>query len=42
MKKLTKAEKAKIFDKVTTGLLLLLFSMPVLILAYILLWFILK
>ncbi len=37
-----KKKRAAIWDKVTTGLLIFLMSSPILILAYILLWFILK
>lgn len=42
MRKLTKAEKANIIDKITTGLLIFLFTLPVLILVYILMWFLMK
>ena len=40
---LAKRKKYKeIWDKVTTGILVLVFCLPVAILAYILLWFVLK
>ena len=39
---LTKKQKAKIWDKFTTGLLIFLFCTPFLVLLYILLWFVLK
>ena len=39
---LTKKEKALIWDKFTTGLLIFLFCTPFLVLLYILLWFLLK
>ncbi len=45
MKKLTPEQKKKIaavWDKVTTGLLILLMAAPVLILAYIFIWFLSK
>lgn len=32
----------EVWDKCTTGLLMLLFASPILILAYILLWFVLR
>lgn len=35
-------KRAEIFDKITTGILAFLLCSPVLILAYILLWFIFK
>ena len=37
-----KAKIARIWDKVTTGILILLMASPVLILSYIFLWFIFK
>ena len=37
-----KKKRAAIFDKITTGILILLMSSPVLILGYIFLWFILN
>ena len=39
---LTKKQKAMVWDKITTGLLILLFCTPVLVLIYILLWFVTK
>ena len=39
MRKLTKAERAVVYDKITTGILLFLFSSPILIMAYIIIWF---
>lgn len=42
MKKLTKAQKANLIDKSTTGLLIFLFSTPFLILLYIIIWFLIK
>ena len=39
---LTKKQKAEIWDKFTTGLLIFLFCTPFLVLLYILLWFLLK
>ena len=39
---LTKKQKAMVWDKITTGLLILLFCTPVLVLVYILLWFVTK
>ena len=39
---LTKKQKAMIWDKITTGLLILLFCTPILVLIYILLWFVFK
>ena len=41
-KKLTPKQRAAYWDKVTTGILVLVFCLPVAILAYILLWFVLK
>ena len=41
-KSLTAKQKEAYWDKVTTGLLVLVFCMPVAILAYILLWFVFK
>ncbi len=41
-KKLTSKQKEAYWDKVTTGILVLVFCLPVAILAYILLWFVLK
>ena len=41
-KSLTSKQKELYWDKVTTGLLVILFCMPVAVLAYILLWFVLK
>ena len=41
-RKLTKAERANLIDRLTTFLLMLLFSVPFLILLYIILWFMLK
>ena len=37
-----KKKRAKIFDKVTTGILIFLLTTPVLILGYIFLWFALR
>lgn len=37
-----KAKFARIWDKITTGILILLMASPVLILGYIFLWFVLK
>ena len=37
-----KKKRAAIFDKITTGLLILLMVTPVLILAYIFMWFIFR
>jgi ABC-type dipeptide/oligopeptide/nickel transport system permease component len=34
-----KKKRAKIFDKITTGLLIFLLTTPVLVLGYIFLWF---
>ncbi len=42
LKKLTKAQREAIIDKTTTALLLFLFSTPVLIFLYIILWFLAK
>lgn len=42
LRKLTKAERAAIFDKFKTGLLIFLFTSPFLILLYIILWFLMK
>ena len=44
MSGLTEAQRrrAEIFDKITTGILAFLLASPFLILAYILLWFLLK
>ncbi len=42
MKKLTKAQRAELFDKFTTGLLIFLFTTPFLILLYIVMWFLLR
>ena len=39
---LTRKQKAAIWDKITTGILIFLFCTPFLILIYILLWFVLK
>ncbi len=39
-KSLTPKQREAYWDKVTTGLLIFVFSLPVLILAYILLWFV--
>lgn len=39
---LTKKQKAMVWDKFTTGLLIFLFCTPFLVLLYILLWFLLK
>ena len=39
---LTRKQKAAIWDKITTGILIFLFCTPALILLYILLWFVLK
>lgn len=39
---LTKKQKAQLWDKITTGLLIFLFCTPFLVLLYILLWFVLK
>ena len=39
---LTRKQKAALWDKITTGILIFLFCTPVLILLYILLWFIFK
>jgi hypothetical protein len=39
---LTRKQKAAIWDKITTGILIFLFCTPILILIYILLWFVLK
>jgi hypothetical protein len=41
-KSLTAKQKEAYWDKVTTGILVLVFCLPVAILAYILLWFVLK
>lgn len=41
-RKLTSKQKEAYWDKVTTGILVLVFCLPVAILAYILLWFVLK
>lgn len=41
-KKLSPKQRAAYWDKVTTGILVLVFCLPVAILAYILLWFVLK
>lgn len=41
-KKLTAKQKEAYWDKITTGILVLVFCLPVAILAYILLWFVLK
>ena len=35
-----KAKRAAIFDKITTGILIALMASPILILAYIFIWFI--
>ena len=37
-----KKKRAKIFDKITTGILIFLLTTPVLILGYIFLWFALR
>ena len=37
-----KKKRAEIFDKITTGILILLMCSPLLILGYIFLWFMLK
>ena len=45
MKKLTPEQKKKlaaIWDKVTTGILIVLLASPILILAYIFIWFLTK
>ncbi len=39
---LTRKQKAAIWDKITTGILIFLFCTPFLILLYILLWFVFK
>ena len=39
---LTKKQKAQLWDKITTGLLIFLFCTPFLVLLYILMWFLLK
>ena len=39
---LSRKQKAAIWDKITTGILIFLFCTPFLILLYILLWFVLK
>lgn len=39
---LTRKQKAAIWDKITTGILIFLFCTPLLILIYILLWFVFK
>ncbi len=39
---LTRKQKAAVWDKITTGILIFLFCTPFLILLYILLWFVLK
>ena len=41
-KSLTPKQREAYWDKVTTGILVIVFCMPVAILAYILLWFVLK
>jgi hypothetical protein len=41
-KSLTSKQREAYWDKVTTGILVLVFCLPVAILAYILLWFVLK
>lgn len=41
-KKMTPKQREAYWDKITTGILVLVFCMPVAILAYILLWFVLK
>ena len=37
-----KKKRAEVWDKITTGLLILLMATPVLILAYIFIWFLTK
>ncbi len=41
-RKLSSKQREAYWDKVTTGILVLVFCLPVAILAYILLWFVLK
>ncbi len=42
LKHQAKKKRAAVFDKITTGILILLMASPVLILGYIFLWFVLN